>query len=98
MYGTVARMTFKPDGLDEFIKIWDEWNRDAKPSVEGVVAGYVYQLDADPNQAIMAVVYRDKAAYMANADDPEQDKWYRRMRECMTADPEWNDGKIVAAD
>jgi hypothetical protein len=36
-----------------------------------------------------------KAAYRANAADPEQDGWFRRMRELLIADPEWRDGRIV---
>ena len=39
----------------------------------------------------------DRDAYRANASDPEQDRWYRRMREHLDADPEWTDGELVYA-
>ena len=31
----------------------------------------------------------------ANADDPEQDKWYQEMRQHLEADPAWHDGEII---
>ena len=30
----------------------------------------------------------------ANAADPEQNTWYRRMREQLEEDPWWEDGEI----
>ena len=73
-----------------------EWERDMKPKVSGAEAGYLFKLDADPNTAIMVAVFSDKGAYTKNADNPEQDKWFQRIRDCLDADPEWNDGEIIA--
>ena len=95
MYGTVARLSVKPGRFDELVGLMEEWERDFKPKVDGAQEGYLYRLDSDPNAAIMVAVFRDKAAYTANADNPEQDKWFQRMRDCLAADPEWNDGEIV---
>ena len=94
MYGTVARMKVKPGELEQLQKAmlaWDE--RGVK--VEGAVATYVYKLDNDPNEIIMAVLFKDKKTYMANADDPQTDEWFRQMRAHLEADPEWNDGEVV---
>ena len=33
---------------------------------------------------------------MANADDPERDRWYGRLRPLLPADPEWEDGEHLA--
>lgn len=95
MYGTVARIKVKPGRWDDLLAVYDEWDRDLRPNVAGAVAAYLYKLDKDPNAAIMAAVFADKDSYDANADDPEQDKWYRRFRDCLDADPEWMDGEIV---
>lgn len=97
MYGTVAKIQVKPGRDVELLELFDEWDRDLKPKVKGAMGGYTYRLDEDPNTFIMTAVFKDKATYDANADSPEQDKWYQRMRECLVADPEWNDGEIVRA-
>ncbi|MGH2830845.1 MAG: hypothetical protein ACRDJM_10220, partial [Actinomycetota bacterium] len=57
--------------------------------------GYTYKLDSDPNTLILVAAFKDKASYQANANSPEQDKWYQRFREFMTVDPEWMDGEII---
>ena len=50
-----------------------------------------------PDELILVAVFRDRESYRANADDPEQDKWYRQLREHLQADPEWTDGEVVFA-
>ena len=93
MYGTVAHAKVKPGRLDDLVAVLDEWTGGTQP--DGSVAGYCYSLDRDPNEIVMVVVFRDKASYLANADAPETDGHYRRFRELLEADPEWNDGEIV---
>lgn len=95
MFGTVARVSVKPDRWDDLLAIYDEWDRETKPNTPGAIAGYLYRLESDPNAAIMCVVFEDKTSYFANANDPATDKWYERFRECLSADPEWMDGTIV---
>jgi quinol monooxygenase YgiN len=95
MYGTVATIKVKPGRDEELLALLDEWNRDYRPKVKGAMGGTVYRLDADPNTFIMTAVFQDKATYEANADSPEQDKWYQRLRSTLTADPDWHDGEIV---
>ncbi len=97
MYGTIARVKVKQGRMDDLVAIMDEWDREFKPKVDGAMGGYMFKLDKDPSEAMMVAVFRDKASYTANADNPEQDKWYQRMRECLDADPEWSDGEIVQA-
>ena len=46
---------------------------------------------------ILVAVFQDKASYEANADDPEQDKWFKEVMEMFEAEPDWNDGEIVVA-
>lgn len=94
MYGTVGRAKIKPGSFDDLMSLMDEWKRNHAPRVEGVVASYTYRLDRDSNEILIVAVFRDKESYDANADDPEQDKWFQRARELMTSDPEWMDGEI----
>jgi hypothetical protein len=41
-------------------------------------------------------VFKDKATYDANADDPAQDRWFQSLRALLEADLEWEDGEYVA--
>jgi heme-degrading monooxygenase HmoA len=65
--------------------------------VPGYVNTYVLRPDERPDELILVAVFRDRESYRANADDPEQDKWYRQLREHLQADPEWTDGEVVFA-
>jgi hypothetical protein len=44
---------------------------------------------------MVAVFFDSKENYHANANDPEQDKEYRRMRDLLDADPGWHDGEVI---
>lgn len=90
MYGTVARMKVKPGELEQLQKVLAS---DVK--ADGEMAIYTYQLDADPNELIISVVFKDKKSYFDNADDPKTDEWFQAVRAHLEADPEWNDGEII---
>ena len=96
MYGTVFTMKVRPDRASELTAIFEEWERDFRPKVKGVVGSLTYKLDSDANTWMGCAVFADKASYEANADSPEQDKWYSRMRECLTEDPAWSDGEVIS--
>lgn len=66
--------------------------------IPGFVSTVVYRMDDDPNEIYMAVVFKDKATYVANARDPKQDERYRKMRAALAADPEWHDGEIISSE
>ncbi len=95
MYGTIARLRAKPGQREELRRLMSEWNRERKPSVRGARESYVLLPEAAPDEAILVAVFEDQASYRANAQDPEQDRWYRRLREYLAADPTWEDGEIV---
>jgi quinol monooxygenase YgiN len=97
MYGTVARMRPKAGHEQALIDFSREWNRERKPKVKGAVGAYVLRPDNKPNELILMAIFEDRQTYRANADDPEQDRWYRRMREHLEADPAWEDGEITEA-
>jgi len=63
--------------------------------IPGFVSTVVYRMDRDPNEIYMAVAFKDKDSYVANARDPKQDERYKRMRALLAADPEWHDGEII---
>jgi len=92
MYGTIARMRAKP-GMEQRLRnlMVQEMDR----SIPGYKTTYVYQMDADPNVYMIAVVFESREAYVANANSPEQDAEYRKMLDLLEGPPEWNDGQIV---
>jgi quinol monooxygenase YgiN len=97
MYGTVARMRVMPGHEEQLKNMSEEFERTRGPRVPGFVATYLFKTDRDPQEHVLVAVFRDRDSYHANAADPEQDRWYRRWREHMEADPEWTDGEVVFA-
>lgn len=95
MYGTVARMRLKP-GMEAKLKA--DMEQYERLKIPGFVSTTVYRMDTDPNELYMAVAFKDKASYVANARDPKQDERFKRMRAFLAADPEWHDGEIIASD
>ena len=91
MYGTVARMRVKPGALEK-LKAFSEAESTAIPAM---VAQYVYQMDTDPHEFYLAVVFESKEAYLANAQSPEQNTRYEEMLTLLEGPPEWHDGQIV---
>ncbi len=95
MYGTVARMKFKPGKSQQFAEMMEQ-QRDQQRAIPGSIASYVYQMDKDPNEFYLAVVFESKEAYVANANSPEQNQDFLRLMEYLESEPEWHDGEIVA--
>jgi len=95
MYGTVAHLRVKPGQEQALLALQREWESQRRPKVKGAIGEYLYKLDRNPNEYILVVLFQDKETYSANANDPEQDRWYRRWRELLEADPQWNDGEVV---
>jgi quinol monooxygenase YgiN len=94
MYGTIARMQIKPGAEERLSQLSREFEA---LEVSGFVGSFVYRMDTNPNECYLAVVFRDKASYVANAQSTEQDARYRQIRELLESDPEWHDGEIVHA-
>jgi len=92
MYGTVARMRLIPGKEAELSGLLREFD---ELKVPGAIAEYLYRMDEDQNEYYMAVVFANKEHYMANADDPQQDARYQKLRALLESDPEWHDGEIV---
>ena len=97
MYGTIARMRPKAGHEQEVLDLMEQWNRERKPKVHGAVGSYMLRPDRDPHEVVLMAVFETREMYRANADDPEQDRWYRQLREQLETDPTWEDGEITAA-
>jgi quinol monooxygenase YgiN len=91
-YGTIFRMRVKPGAEQQVLRLMEEWERDRKPKIRGALGSYLFRPDNRSGELIGVAVFRDQQSYRANGNDPEQDAWYRRLREQLQADPEWEDG------
>jgi hypothetical protein len=95
MFGTVFRMRPKRGQERAVEEQMRRWERERMPNVAGVVGGYLFKLRDRPGELIGVAVFDSEANYRKNAEDPEQDRWYRGLRALLEADPEWNDGDII---
>lgn len=94
MYGTVARMRLRPGAEPLFRAQFDALVHEQLP---GWISTTFYQSDTDPLDLWMVVVFDSTESYRANAERPNMDAIYRRMRACLEADPVWSDGSVMAA-
>ncbi len=95
MFGTIFTMRPKPGKEGQVLEEFDRWTAERGPKVKGAVASIVYRSVSDPGELMGAVVFDSKENYVANANDPEQDKWYRRIVDLLQGEPRWMDGDIV---
>jgi quinol monooxygenase YgiN len=92
MFGTVARMKFKPGAyqkMEELMKGFEE------RTVKGFLFNAVYQSQSDPDETWLVVGFEDEASYRANADDPATDQMAQAYQELLAEPPEWHDGDII---
>ena len=90
MFGSVFRMQAQPGKKQELIKTM---TADDGRSPAGMRAAYIYDTGGDEVWGV--AVFADEKAYRANAESPDQDAEYRKMRALLTVDPEWHDGAIT---
>ena len=96
MYGTIFRFKVKPGEEDGVAEVFEEWARERKSLVEGAIGGLLLKPDNWEGEFKGVALFKDKETYVANAQDPAQDKWYRKLRDLLEDDPVWEDGEYVA--
>ncbi len=98
MYGTIARLHPTANRVDELMELGQTLMEGYEPA--GYRGSYLFRPDQDPYERptiFLVAVFDDEATYRANADSPEQDALYRRLRELLDDDPDWMDGTFVGA-
>ena len=96
MYGSIAKVQVAPENRAKVESVLRDWERDLKPSARGAEQEYLFWPDDDGRTGYLLAMFGDETTYRQNADSPQQDAWYRRLRELLEADPEWMDGRFVA--
>lgn len=97
MYGTLALMHARAGHEDALLAAAENWWGERVGKVDGAVSSEIRRSDADPQRFFMSVTFKSKEQYVANANDPAQDEWYRQVVEHLSEEPEWLDGEVVAA-
>jgi antibiotic biosynthesis monooxygenase (ABM) superfamily enzyme len=92
VYGTIARFKLKKECLRDFLALGKEWDEHERVRTAGYINSEILWEDRDAGRACLVVHFTSKDAYVKNANSPEQDRFYQRMRACMEDDPEWIDG------
>ena len=93
MFGTVARMKYKPGGYEKMQDIMKEFEQ---RQVKGFRFNAVYRSQSDPDEVWLIVGFEDEASYRANANDPQTDQMAQQYQQLLAAPPEWHDGEIVS--
>lgn len=89
MYGTVMIGTLK-GSRDEVMRVSAEWN--TQRQVPGYRRSDVLFAD-DGQTVVMGVQFDSKEQYLALADSPDQDVWWRTtMAPLLDGEPTWIDG------
>lgn len=92
MYGTVMIATIKPGTADQVLEVAHAWLREQAPKIAGFIEEWDMIAD-DGVTVVSSVKFASKEAYLALADDPEQDRWWREdFRPLLTDEPRWIDG------
>jgi heme-degrading monooxygenase HmoA len=92
-YGTVAHMRVLPGKWEEIERMSRQDGGDRR--IPGAISDWVFRLDRDPDEFIIVTVFESRELYFANAEDPEQDKSYQRLRALLSEDPVWHDGEVT---
>jgi quinol monooxygenase YgiN len=95
MFGTVARMHPKSGHLKAILDLSVVWEQEHAPNIDGFVASYVMELEQNADEVLLVAIFEDRTSYMANAQRPEQDQWFQKVREHLEGDPVWEDGQII---
>ncbi len=95
MYGTIFRLQPKAGREADVVTLMEEWADSRGQEVQGARAAYLLKSERRPGDLVGVAVFDDEESFRANATAPEQDAWYRRLREVLDTDPVWEDGTYL---
>lgn len=90
MYGTIAKLKVKKGMEQAAMK-----DMEREVNAEGYMGHFLYQMDNDPTEVYLVVVFESKESYRANAESQETNANYETMLTYLDGEPEWHDGQIL---
>ena len=88
MYGSIFNMDVKEGHEGELLGLMD-----ALEAPAGMLGWFVMKPDLDDRKLIGVAVFRDKEAYVANANRPEQHESFMKIMDHLASEPDWTDGE-----
>ena len=95
MYGTIFTMRPLAGKEQAVVDHFLPGSNDRVSRIDGLKHSFVFRSETHPGELVCCAIFEDREKYQRNSDDPDQDQWYRQLREMLQADPEWNDGEVV---
>jgi len=92
---TFWKMKLKPGKLDEMQKMMAGGAEEDRLKKAGWVATITGSRKDNSDEVWGTVVWDNSDNYYKNAESPEQNAWFEKMRALLTADPEWFDCNLV---
>ena len=89
-----VRAKVLPGKKQAVIDQFEKWRREQKPAAKGFERSIMVFSNNDPDELMGAVRFDTTENYVANANRPAQDAWYRELRALLAADPVWFDGTL----
>ena len=93
MYGSIFNMDVKEGHEEELLDLMD-----ALEAPAGMLGWFVMKPDLDDRKLIGVAVFRDKEAYVANANRPEQHESFMKIMDHLASEPDWTDGEYVIGE
>ena len=91
---TIFRMRAKPGERESVVDMFDKWQREHMPKVEGFVRSTIICNWDDDDDLMAEVMFESRETYDANSNDPRQGEWFQNLRSHLIADPDWFNGKL----
>ena len=98
MFGSIAVVRPKEGKEADVVAHFAEWWRLRSPQVvPEAIAGHVFRPVDRPGELMIPVVFETREAYEANAKDPAQSYWYRKLVAMLEEEPRWIDGDVLSS-
>lgn len=92
---TFWKMKVKPGKLDDLKSVMTNAAEEARIKKSGWKMTIIGSRKDSPNETWGMVTWDTSENYYKNAESPDQDKDYQKMRQLMDADPEWFDCDLI---
>ncbi len=92
---TYWKMQLKPGKLDEMQKLASAEENERRLKGAGWKGTIIGKSKDNPDVVWGTVLWDNSDNYRKNAESPEQNAWFEKMRALLVADPEWFDCDIV---
>lgn len=95
MFGTVVLMRPKLGHEADVVEHFKQWWEHRSADVKGAVGCSIRRNANDSGELIGTISFGTREDYAINAEDPQQDDWYRQLVDLLQEEPRWIDGEVL---